>query len=343
METIAGLVNNFLEHLHVEKNRSRLTIKTYEYYLHRFLLWAAQNNIQEPKHITLGIIHSYRVWLKQLKNKQGEELNVNTLNYHLIALRSLLKYLAKLDIITLSAEKIELGKMKERQVSFLEDEELERLLQAPFQKKPSSIKASAGKQKRYLASVRAMLRDKAMLELLFSTGLRVSELSKLRIDNVNLKRDDFSVRGKGGKVRMVFLSDRAKRSLKEYLEKRIDISAFLFVRHDTAVNTKPSFTKTSEVGQKHKEKEEQPLTPRSIERIVQHYARIAGITKKITPHTLRHTFGTDLLRGGADLRAVQALLGHSSITTTQIYTHVTDQHLRDVHKAFHGKRQKIEN
>lgn len=331
METIAALVNNFLEHLHVEKNRSRLTIKTYEYYLHRFLLWAAQNNIQEPKHITLGIIHAYRLWLKQLKNQHGEELNVNTLNYHLIALRSLLKYLAKLDIATLSAEKIELGKMKERQVSFLEDEELERLLQAPVASK--NLESRIKNQGASASRLRTCLRDKAMLELLFSTGLRVSELSRLRIDNVNLKRDDFSVRGKGGKVRMVFLSDRAKRAVKDYLEKRNDISPYLFVRHDRASAMKQGSNRTMK-------SDEQPLTPRSIERIVGQYARIAGITKKITPHTLRHTFGTDLLRGGADLRAVQALLGHSSITTTQIYTHVTDQHLRDVHKAFHGKRQK---
>ena len=324
MPTLAKAVQTFLEHLQVEKNRSAQTIKTYNYYLHRFLLWAAEHHVQEPKHITIGLIHSYRLWLHQRKNRYGEQLNASTRNSHLIALRSLLKYLAKLDIATLASEKIELGKMPERQPQFLEDDELERLLEAPLQKKPPGVKND-------LATIRATLRDKAILELLFSTGLRVSELSKLFIENVNLKRDDFSVRGKGGKVRMVFLSDRAKRALKDYLEKRIDMSPYLFVRHDPAAGKSQITNYKSHI--------EMPLTPRSIERLVLHYAKVAGITKRITPHTLRHTFGTDLLRNGADLRAVQTLLGHSSITTTQIYTHVTDQHLREVHKAFHGKRR----
>ena len=328
MDVIQQLTKAFLEYLQVEKNRGRLTIKTYEYYLHRFLLWAAGHNIHEPKQITIGLIHDYRLWLKHLKNRHGDDLKISTLNYHMIALRSFLKYLAKQDVNSLAPEKIELGKMPERQVSFLEDDELERLLTAPTTVNPKS-EIRNPKQRTHIE--RIQLRDKAILELLFSTGLRVSELSRLHIDQVNLKRDGFSVRGKGGKVRMVFLSSTAKNALKDYLDRRNDVSPYLFVRHDKAAQ------KTKK--QKDQKTEEQPLTPRSIERIVQHYARVAGITKKITPHTLRHTFGTDLLRGGADLRAVQALLGHSSITTTQIYTHVTDQHLAEVHKAFHGKRR----
>ncbi len=321
MSTLSNLVERFIEYLQVEKNRKLQTIRTYEYYLHRFLLWAAKHNLQQPKQITAALVHEYRVWLKHLKNRFGEELKINTLNYHMIALRAFLKYLAREDIQSLTPEKIELGKMEERHVSVLEDDELERLLAAP---QIRSQKPEVRSQKQRIHNELIRLRDKTMLETLFSTGLRVAELANLNRDQINLKRDEFSVRGKGGKIRVVFLSPSAKEALRNYFDARTDLSPFIFVRHDPAAG---------------KSETEKPLTPRSIERIVSRYARIAGITKRITPHTLRHSFGTDLLRGGADIRAVQTLLGHASITTTQIYTHVTDQHLKEVHRAFHGKRR----
>jgi len=210
----------------------------------------------------------------------------------------------------MAAEKIELAKVPERQVDFLESDDLARLLEAPIQSKEDKI---------------IQLRDKAILELLFSTGLRVSELSGLEIDNVNLKKDEFTIRGKGEKLRIVFLSNQCKYWLKQYLEKRKDLSPALFVRHDRA---------------KGKKKEPDGLTPRSIQRMIQKYAKQAGITKVVTPHTMRHSFATDLLQNGADIRSVQAMLGHSSITTTQIYTHVTNKQLKDIHKSFHQKKKR---
>jgi len=241
---------------------------------------------------------------------QGGNLSVNTRNYHLIALRVFLKYLVAQDIETLAPEKIELAKTLERQVSFLEGTNLENFLNAPLQTHGNkNIK----------------LRDKAILELLFSTGLRVSELCDLKRETINLEKDEFSVRGKGGRWRIVFLSNQAKYWLKKYKEIRTDLNPYLFVREDKATNA---------------DQQEKPLTPRSVERLVKKYAKVAGITKKIVPHSLRHSFSTDLLRNGADLRAVQELLGHKNIATTQIYTHVTDQHLKEVYQAFHGKQRK---
>ena len=229
---------------------------------------------------------------------KGKSLKKNTKNYPLIVLRNFLKYAAKRDIETLPADKIELGKQSERQVIFLENEEINRLLAAPAI--DSSLKS---------------LRDRAILELLFSTGLRVSELCGLSKDSINLSKkgssNEFPVRGKGDKIRLVFISGNAKTALKNYLEKRQDIDLSLFL-----------------------------LTPRSVERLVKHYAAKAGLSKKVTPHSIRHSFATDLLVNGADIRSVQALLGHSNITTTQIYTHITDKQLREVHEAFHGKRRK---
>ncbi len=329
MSSLAQLKQQFLEYLSVEKNRRQQTIRTYTYYLDRFTAWGLEHGINTPKQVTGPIVHNYRVWLKRRTSRSGEELSVNTLNYHMIALRAFLKYLSKLDIPSLPAEKIELGKMVEHQVIVMEDDELERLLNAPLQKNP---KFEARNPKRRQHDELIQRRDKAMLELLFSTGLRVAELSSLQIDSINLKRDDFSIRGKGGKLRIVFLSDRAKSAIKQYLDLRADVSPYLFVRHDGAYANAPAGTLP-------RNDDEKPLTSRSIERMVSRYSRLAGITKHITPHSLRHSFGTDLLRGGADIRAVQTLLGHSSITTTQMYTHVTDTHLKEVYKAFHGQRR----
>ncbi|HBR80398.1 MAG: Tyrosine recombinase XerC [Candidatus Uhrbacteria bacterium GW2011_GWE2_45_35] len=302
MPNINKLLTDFLEYLEVERNRSERTIRNYEFYLRRFIKWAKN---PAPAAISDEMIRRFRLWLnRSVPGRLNDNIKKNTQNYHLIALRSFLKYLARRDIKSLAPEKIELAKAPSRIVAFLEADELERILKIP------------------LGEDLITLRDKAVLETLFSTGLRVSELANLKIDEVNLKRDEFTVRGKGDKPRVVFLSDSAKDSIKKYLNKRHDTSPYIFICHDRA---------------KRGREDSGPLSPRSIERLVQHYAKAAGITKRITPHTLRHTFATDLLMNGADIRSVQSLLGHASITTTQVYTHITNQQLKEVHKKFHGK------
>jgi site-specific recombinase XerD len=306
------LTKEFLEHLEIEKGRSAKTVENYHFYLKRFFSWA---KIKEPNQIEQDLVRNYRLWLNRLKDQAGQPLKKNTQNYHLIALRTFLKYLAKRDIKTLAPEKIELAKMPDRQIEFMEGTDLENFLEAPFKiEQPEIIK----------------FRDKAILETLFSTGLRVSELANLKKNDINLNKDEFTVRGKGSKLRVVFLSNQAKHWLKKYLEARKDMSAYLFTNHDKA-SLKRS-----------KKKDDKGLTPRSVQRIVEKYAKIAGITKKITPHVLRHSFATDLLQNGADIRSVQAMLGHSSITTTQIYTHITDKQLREVYKSFHGRKRRHE-
>lgn len=306
MSDLSHLITEFLEHLEIEKNRSQQTIKNYDFYLRRFV---AMTKIAQPGEITSDAVRQYRLQLNRLANtKTNGQLKKKTQNYHMIALRAFLKYLAKRDIKTLAPEKIELAKQEDRQIEFLEGNELEDILAAPLKVKGRKL---------------IQQRDKAILELLFSTGLRVSELAHLKTSDVNLKREEFSVRGKGGKVRVVFLSEQAKYWLKQYSEIRHDTSPYLFVAHDRALRAREHETV-------------QPLTPRSIERLVQKYAKVAGIMKRITPHTLRHSYATDLLRNGADIRSVQSMLGHSSITTTQIYTHVTDQRLKEIYKKFHS-------
>lgn len=295
---------DFLDYLEIERNRSKQTVRNYDFYLRRFLDFVHN---PRPDQISSDTVRRYRLWLNRFTDKFGNELNKSTQNYHLIALRSFLKYLAKRDIKTLTAEKIELAKLPMRQVQFLEGSDLERLLAAPG--------IDADDENPDIIS----FRDKAILELFFSTGLRVSELANLKRKDVNLKRDEFGIRGKGGKLRVVFLSNQARFWLEKYLAKRDDASDALFVRHDRA-----SWYKDFEA-----------LTPRSIERLVIKYAIAAGIPKNITPHTLRHSFATDLLLNGADIRAVQEMLGHSSITTTQIYTHITNKGLKEIHKKFH--------
>lgn len=310
-------ISNFLEYLEVEKGLSLTTIKNYSFYLNRFAEYAKAQGATTPEKISKDIVQKYRLWLNRLLDAKGENLKKNTQNYHLIALRGFLKYLAKNDIKTLAPEKIELAKQEQRQVSFLEGSDLGRILEAPFQiKLPEIIRK----------------RDKAILELFFSTGLRVSELTKLKIENLNLTKDprlggasEFTVRGKGSKLRVVFLSADAKKWIKDYLDARQDINPYLFISHDKAAAGRD---------------EQNCLTPRSVQRLVEKYAKVAGITKRVTPHTMRHSYATDLLINGADIRSVQAMLGHSSITTTQVYTHITDQQLRDVYRAFHGRRRK---
>lgn len=303
---LKGHVVPFLEYLEIEKGRSAKTVRNYEFYLRRFLDWSGDPAIGD---VTQGMIRKYRVYLNRVADPVRGTLKKNTQNYHLIALRSFLKYLARHDIGALAPEKIELAKQGSRDVDFLDAADVERLLASPTESDaPELLK----------------LRDRALLEMLFSTGMRVSEIAALEHGDVNLEKDEFSVRGKGEKIRVVFLSNQARHWLKRYLEARRDPSPYLFVRHDRAQMSAD---------------EPKPITPRSIERLVKFYAAAAGISKNVTPHTLRHSFATDLLMNGADIRSVQAMLGHTSITTTQIYTHVTNRQLRDVHEAYHARRR----
>ena len=304
MASLKDLKIQYLEYLEIEKNRSQKTLENYGRYLDRFLQFA---KVSSPSQITEDIIRQYRLHLNRLRDHEGQSLKKVTQNYHIIALRNFLKYLAKRDIRSVSAEKVELGKQEDREVTFLERHELDRLLDAP-----EGLELEA-------------LRDKALLTTLFSTGMRVSELCALDRDKIDPKRGEMSIRGKGGKIRVVFLSDDAKNVLSQYLDNRPDADEALFIRIPRSKN----FSKESNLR----------LTARSIQRIVGKYATRAGIIgKNVSPHTLRHSFATDLLRNGADIRSVQALLGHSSVTTTQIYTHVTDKQLREVHQRFHNKK-----
>ncbi len=306
MATLQALTKEFLEHLEIEKNRASATRDSYAFYLNRFLTFS---RLTKPQQITAEAVRRYRLYLNRLTTSSKEPLKKNTQYYHLIALRAFLKYLSKRDIATLAAEKIELGKMPDRQVEVLGSNDLKTLLDAPLQKLETK-KISL-----------LQLRDKAILELFFSTGLRVSELCSLQRDAINTTQEEFTVRGKGSKLRVVFLSPEARHWIGEYRKLRGDASPYLFIRYDRAAKTAS---------------EEQPLTPRSVQRLVAHYAKVAGITKQVHPHMLRHQFATDLLNNGANIRAVQEMLGHSSITTTQIYTHVSNAELKQVHKKFHG-------
>ncbi len=291
----------FLEYLEIEQNRSQKTIANYDHYLTRLIDFAG--NI-EVKDIDSELIRKWRLWLNRLGTNVSDELQKSTQNYHLIALRSFLKYCSKLDLPALAPNKIELARTVRKQVTFLTPEELERLFAQADINKPSG------------------LRDRAILELLFSSGLRVSELVGLDRDHINLKRREFTVRGKGQKDRPIFISEAAVDWLQKYLASRKDNTRPLFVRYSGSKQVDLS-------GNFHR------LTARSVQRMVKRYALLAGITKHVSPHTLRHSYATDLLMNGADLRSVQALLGHSNISTTQIYTHVTDPHLKAVHQKFH--------
>jgi site-specific recombinase XerD len=305
MASLKDFKQQFLEYIEIEKGRSVKTVENYDRYLSRFLGFIKTD---DPKGITDTSVREFRLWLNRQSTgnnrKTGETLKKKTQNYYLIALRAFLKYLARQNVTSLSSERIELAKVGERSLDLITVNELHRLLEAP---EGSDVKT---------------LRDRAMLELLFSTGLRVSELCSLSRE-IDLSSDEFSVRGKGDKVRVVFLSDEAKKAVKAYLDKREDMEDALFVK----------------VAREKGKNEESALTTRSVERIVKQYAIKAGISKKVTPHVIRHSFATDLLSNGADLRSVQALLGHANIGTTQIYTHVTDTHLRNIHKQFHNKRK----
>jgi site-specific recombinase XerD len=368
-------LRQFLEYVEIEKGKAALTLRNYQFYLERFLKWIDSQNeqvqslkskampagrqvqsedsglgtqdsglIENTEDITQELVRQYRLYLSRYRGKKDQELSKQTQNYHIIALRAYLKFLASRGIPCLSPEKVELLKTGDRQISFLESEEVERLLDQIDPKTKNG------------------LRDRAMLELLFSTGLRVSELVSLKYDQINLERGEMAVLGKGRKERVVFISDEAGDWIQKYLLMRGEESGFLF-RNISSRLSSSGLTRGSKTsldsrlrGNDKKEAdlntprrslkvhlrgegERAPLTSRTIERLVKKYALMAGIVKKVTPHTIRHSFATDLLINGADLRSVQSLLGHSSITTTQAYTHLTDQRLREVHKAFHSKRR----
>ncbi len=326
METktqIHKYIQDFLEHCEIEKNQSPKTIENYRHYLERFADFAKEEGISRPESIKLDTIRQYRLYINRFRDEHGKPLKLITQNYHVIAIRAFLKYLIKRDIETLAPEKIELAKPPAREVSFLSRDELERLFAALKHEDSDIIR----------------LRDTAIMLTLFSSGVRVSELVSLKQNAVNLKSGEFSVRGKGDKIRLVFLSPQAIEAINQYLKMRNDNNPALFVSHTKIGNT---VTKQMEsIGSSHSNnaREKSPgLTARSVQRIIKKYAMLAGIMKHITPHTMRHSFATDLLSNGADIRSVQSLLGHSSITTTQIYTHITNEGLRDVHKKFHNKK-----
>ncbi len=311
MPSLKQIKNEYLEYLEIERNRAMKTVENYGRYLDRFIQFCTSTAGDDIKDITEDSVRQYRLWLNRLKDPNtGEPLKRITQNYHIIALRNFLKYLAKRQIKSVAPERVELGKQEDRQVSFLEPAELGRLLDAP------------------VGNDLPALRDRAMLAMLFSTGMRVSELCSMNRDMVSVQRGELSVRGKGGKIRPVFISEDAGSRLAEWMKARGDMDPALFIRIPRRASRQAgnlAFGKYDNLR----------LTPRSIQRIVKDHAVAAGIMgKKVSPHTLRHSFATDLLRNGADIRSVQAMLGHSSVTTTQVYTHVTDKGLKEVHQKF---------
>lgn len=307
---LVSKINEFLEYLEVEKGSSPLTIRDYRHYLNRFLNWLEKEAIMvKLKDLNPEVVRQYRVYLSRLTNR-GKSLSRKTQGYHIIALRSFLRWLIKNDYEVMSPDKIDLPKIPERQVRFLTGEQIDRLLNAP------SLSTIQGK------------RDKAILEVLFSTGLRVSELVSLDRDKVDLKLREFGVVGKGGRARVVFLSKRAAKWLLGYLKARQDKFKPLFIRHKGRMD--PGI-----------DGEKMRLSVRTVQRIIKRYGEKIRLPLEVTPHVLRHSFATDLLMAGADIRSVQEMLGHKNIQTTQIYTHVTHRHLKDVHEAYHGQGGKI--
>lgn len=311
---ISELVADFLESLEIEKGRSTKTVENYGLYLARFIDLITEDfegqDMIKPSDITPEILRRFRLKLNRFSDNQNKErLSALTQSYHLIALRGFFKYLAKRGIKSLDPSLIDLPRASKKQVTFLHFDEIERLLaEIPL-------------------DTESGLRDRAIIELLFSGGLRVSELCSLNRDSINLERREFMVRGKGKKDRPIFIDKSTAECIEDYLNMRTDTLPALFLNNSAnqqIPSTSGDFRR---------------LTPRSIERIVQKYTRLAGITKHVTPHTMRHSFATDLLMNGADIRSVQSLLGHANISTTQIYTHITDPHLKEVHEKFHSESE----
>jgi len=305
-EKLPKLIDDFLEYLEIEKNCSKLTIRDYRHYLDVFLDWYIANlPTKDLEYLELSDIRKYRVFLSNKTDNKGAGLKRVTQNYYIIALRSFLRFLIKNDYKTLEPSKIDLPKTESRSLKFLEREQVDRLVTSADTSKEEGI------------------RDRTIMELLFSTGLRVSELTKLNRDQINLDRREFGVIGKGGRSRIVFVSERAAEWINNYLKARKDEYKPLFIRYSGAIDETNN-------GEKMR------LTPRSVERVVKKYVKITRLPVDATVHTLRHSFATDLLTNGADIRSVQEMLGHKNIATTQIYTHVTNKQLREVHKSFHS-------
>ncbi len=319
--TLERSVRQFLEHLEIQEGKSRLTLRNYDHYLRTFITFCAPK-ITTPENITLETVRLYRLWLNQPRKLPSRrdyvERGRKTQNYYLIALRAWLKYLSAQNVATLQPDKIVLAKVADREIGFLEPEEIDRIVAQPDS---TTLQGQ---------------RDKAILELLFSTGLRLGELTSLNRLDIQLKTGEFRIRGKGGHLRVVFLSPSATSALSNYLKRRRDHDPALFIR--TQDN---QFEAKIDQAPPDGDATDRRLAVRSVQRLVQKYAREAGIAKKVTPHVFRHSFATDLLQNGADLRSVQELLGHRSVTTTQIYTHVTNPQLQEVHRAFHARRRPI--
>ncbi|MFO0743946.1 MAG: site-specific tyrosine recombinase/integron integrase [Candidatus Paceibacterota bacterium] len=334
---LIDLKNSFLEYVEIEKGRSLLTVRNYDHYLNRFIKFLEQSKVSS---VDDRVMREYRLYINRLpattnkssKNKLSETLDKKTQNYHLIALRAFLKYCRKKGVLIFDPEKIELAKTSQRELDLISEKDLENLLDSPSKFYEMKVNEDIGKKNKNTALLRqklflTSLRDKAILETFFSTGLRVSELCSLDRDE-DLSSGEISVRGKGGKIRVVFFSDAAIDAIKKYLKERVDVDDSMFI--DLSLTS----------GGRIKNGKDLRLTPRSVERIIKKYAEFVGISKKCTPHVLRHSFATDLLRNGADLRTVQMMLGHASISTTQIYTNVTNKFLKDQFKKFHGKDRK---
>ena len=322
MSELEKLKRQFLEYMEIERGASLKTVRNYDLYVSKYLEFS---KAQKPKDIDEDSVREFRLNLNRapgvyVKGQARATMKKNTQNYYLIALRRFLKYLMKRGITSLSPDRIELAKVGARHLDLISVDELSRLIKAPELAFQSVKKDDA---KALTKAELMMLRDTALLELFFSTGLRLSELCSLNRD-LDLSKEEFSIRGKGEKIRVVFLSDEAKKAIKKYLDKRVDMDEAMFIQLS---------------GNTSKGRQGEPrLTPRSIERIVKQHAINAGISRKVTPHVLRHSFATDLLSNGADIRSVQMMLGHANIATTQVYTHVTDKQLREVHKKFHSKK-----
>jgi len=312
-------VREFLEYCEIERNKSELTIVSYAHLLKRFVNYCAEVGVNKPEQITLDTTRNYRLWLNRYRDGSGHGLKQATQNYHVIAVRAFLKYLIKRDVVTLAPEKIELAKNPARQISVMNSDELKRMFAATAQEPNETSR----------------LRDIAILKTLFSSGVRISELMSLRQDSINMKSGEFTVRGKGDKLRLAFLSADTLAALAAYLKKRTDNDPALFLSVSRGNSVTAAIEGQSKPVSRHKAA---GLTARSVQRIVNKYAKLAGIMKPVSPHSLRHQFATDLLQNGADIRSVQTMLGHASITTTQIYTHITNEGLREVHKKFHNKK-----
>jgi len=300
---------DFLESLEVERNLSPLTVRNYGHYLRRFIAWFTAQGHQDLKALDPDVLRKYRVFLARFEDEQGRTLSKRTQSYHIISLRSWLKWLVKNDAPVLHPEKVELPKSESIPMKFVSAEKIQRLLEMPDLAKPQGM------------------RDRAILEVLFSTGLRVSELVKLNRDQIDIDRREFGVIGKGRRPRVVFLSDEAAEWLTKWLNSREDNWRPVFIHFS---GEKPDLLADGE---------EMRLTTRSVQRLVDRYSRRAHLPIKLSPHGIRHSFATDLLSNGAGLRDVQEMLGHKNIATTQIYTHVTQPQLRKVHQKHHSKVQ----